>query len=212
MRKVFFLSLLIIVLDQAIKIYVKTHFEYYQSKEIFDWFKITFVENPGMAYGFQMGGYAGKIILTILRLGLIAFIGFWINSSLKRNNSNWFVIPMSLIFAGAVGNLIDSIFYGVLFDTGIVYNFDLGQWERSYPGVSKLDFSGYSTWFAGVVVDMFSFTFEGLNFTLPSFLPFLGGKTIGLFDYIFNLADASISIGVVLLLLNQKKAFKNIHV
>jgi len=171
MKKILGLACLILLIDQASKIYVKTHFLLNDKVQVFKWFYINYVENPGMAYGFQWGGFFGKIALSLLRLVLIAFMAYYINKWSKKTKSWLFIIPAGFIFAGAVGNLIDSIFYGVIFDSGTTYQID--RW-KPYLEISKLSFKGYAPLFGGCVVDMFHFTF---------------------FSYIFNVADAAITIG-----------------
>ncbi|MDR3272437.1 MAG: signal peptidase II [Flavobacteriaceae bacterium] len=177
MKKILGLACLILLIDQASKIYVKTHFLLHGEVRVFSWFYITYVENPGMAYGFQWGGFFGKIGLSLLRLVLIAFMAYYINKWSKKTKSWLFVFPAGFIFAGAIGNLIDSIFYGVMFDAGTTYNAALSEWFP-YFGVSRLDFSGYAPLFGGCVVDMFRFTF---------------------FNYIFNIADSAITVGAAFL-------------
>jgi len=177
MKKILGLACLILLIDQASKIYVKTHFLLNDKVEVFKWFHINYVENPGMAYGFQWGGFFGKIGLSLLRLVLIAFMAYYINKWSKKTRSWLFIIPAGFIFAGAVGNLIDSVFYGVIFDTGTTYDAALRAWKPYYV-VSKLNFEGYAPLFGGCVVDMFHFSF---------------------FSYVFNVADSAISIGAVFL-------------
>lgn len=147
MKKFAIIAIIIVIIDQVSKIYIKTHFGINsEAFDIFDWFKIVFVENPGMAYGMNWGGPLGKSLLAILRwimCGAIVWavtIGPW----KKYMKNNYFIIPMSLILAGALGNVIDSTFYGVMFDSGTTWNSELHQWNRWYPGVSQLNFEGYA--------------------------------------------------------------------
>lgn len=185
--------ILALLIDQITKIYVKTHFELQESVKVFDWFKIHFVENNGMAMGFEFGGEAGKLFLTLFRLVAVGGIVYWLLGTIKKNLPNVVVIAIALIFAGAVGNIIDSVFYGVIFDT-------------PNNGVATL-FSDnpYGTLFHGKVVDMFHFPiWEG---TWPSWIPFIGGEQGGFFSYIFNPADSYITAGVALLFIFSKKAF-----
>lgn len=185
--------ILAILIDQIVKIYVKTHFVLGESVDVFDWFKIQFVENNGMAMGFEFGGKAGKLFLTLFRLVAVGGIVYWLMSTIKKKLPNIVVIAIALIFAGAVGNIIDSVFYGVIFDT-------------PGHGVATL-FSDnpYGTLFHGKVVDMFYFPiWQG---TWPDWIPFIGGEPGGFFNYIFNPADSYITIGVALLFIFSKKAF-----
>jgi len=188
-----FTIILALLIDQIIKIYVKTHFELGESVDVFDWFKIHFVENNGMAMGIEFGGKAGKLFLTLFRLVAVGGIVYWLLGTIKKKLPNIVVIAIALIFAGAVGNIIDSVFYGVIFDT-------------PNNGVATL-FSDQAngSFFHGKVVDMFHFPiWEG---TWPSWIPFIGGEHGGFFSYIFNPADSYITAGVALLFIFSKKAF-----
>mgnify|MGYP003631620951 FL=1 len=185
--------ILAILIDQIVKIYIKTNFVLGEEVLVFDWFRIHFVENNGMAMGFEFGGKGGKLFLTLFRLIAVGGIIYWLANTVKSKLPNIVVIAIGLIFAGAVGNIIDSIFYGVIFDT-----------PRN--GVATL-FSDkpYGELFHGKVVDMFYFPFwEGV---WPEWIPFIGGEPGGFFSYIFNPADFYISVGVGLLFLFSKKAF-----
>lgn len=209
MKKIAFITLLILLIDQWSKIYIKTHFYLGKSVSVFglDWFKLSFVENPGMAYGFQFGGLLGKYLLIILRIVLILFMAYLFRKWLKEKASNFLIIPMSFIFAGAIGNLIDGLFYGMLFDSGSVFIEDINQWV-GYDGVSQFaNGNGYSGFMKGCVVDMLHFPL--IDFTIPSDIPFIGGQRIEFFKYIFNVADSAITIGGVLLFIFRKKAFPN---
>lgn len=199
------ISLFIILLDQFIKIYIKTHFIYNENLKIFSWFHLTFIENPGMAYGLEFSqGILGKIILNFIRLILIIIMIIYFNNWSKINKSLYFIIPASLILAGAIGNLIDGIFYGVIFDKGLVYDSLKKEWIP-YLGFSKINFQGYSYLFQGVVVDMFRLSlFEG---EIPKWVPIYGGEYFDFFKYIFNIADLSITTSVVWILIFKKKIF-----
>ena len=189
----FFTIIIAVVLDQIIKIYVKTHFKLDQSVKIFDWFRINFVENNGMAMGIEFGGSTGKLFLTLFRLVAVVGIVYWLMNIIKNNIHTLIVLAVSLIFAGAVGNIIDSVFYGVIFDSS------------SHQVATLFADQPYGKLFYGKVVDMFYFPiWEG---TWPEWIPFIGGEPARFFNYIFNPADAYITIGVSLLFIFNKKAF-----
>ncbi len=183
-----------LLIDQVSKIYIKTHFQLGEEVVVFaNWFKIHFTENNGMAWGFELGGKSGKLFLTLFRLVAVSGIVYWLWSSLKRNAHTMVIVAISLIFAGAVGNIIDSLFYGVLFDTSL------------YNVATLFSDAPYGEFLYGKVVDMLYFPmWEG---TLPSWLPVVGGNQFTFFNAIFNGADSFISIGVLLLFLFQKEAF-----
>lgn len=189
-----FTIVLAIVLDQIIKVYVKTHFTLGEEVIIFDWFRIHFTENNGMAMGIEFGGRAGKLFLTLFRIVAVGAIIYWLISNIKQKVHNAVIIAISLIFSGAVGNIIDSVFYGVIFDNS--YNGNISTLFSENP---------YGSLFYGKVVDMFYFPiWTGI---LPEWIPFVGGNLFTFFQYIFNPADAFISIGVALLFLFSKQAF-----
>lgn len=182
-----------IILDQVIKIYVKTHFVLGEEVVFFDWFRIHFVENNGMAMGFEFGGKAGKLFLTVFRLVAVSAIIYWLMGAIKSKVHNAVIVAISLIFSGAVGNIIDSVFYGVIFDTS---NHKVATLFADKP---------YGDLFYGKVVDMFYFPlWQGV---LPEWIPFVGGEFFTFFQYIFNPADAFISVGVALLFVFSKQAF-----
>ena len=185
--------LLAIILDQVIKIYVKTHFILQEEVVVFDWFKIHFVENNGMAMGIEFGGKAGKLFLTLFRIVAVALIIYWLKDTIKRKIHSAVVFGISLIFAGAVGNIIDSIFYGVIFD------------DSTHKPATLFAEEPYGELFYGKVVDMFYFPIWRGD--LPEWIPFVGGEPYTFFQYIFNPADAYITIGVLFLFLYSKQAF-----
>lgn len=208
MKKIALITFLILLIDQASKIYVKTHFNLDDSVSVLPGFKLTFVENPGMAYGLHFGGVIGKYFLVILRVFLIGGMVYMFKKWLQQGASNYLIIPMAIIFAGAIGNLIDGMFYGLLFDSGTVYDPSIDRWI-GYGGISKLVpvGQGYSTFMRGCVVDMLHFPLVDWN--VPESVPLIGGKHLEFFKYIFNVADSAITVGAVLLLVFRKKAFPN---
>lgn len=186
--------ILAILIDQVVKIYVKTHFYLGEEVKVFEWFRIHFVENNGMAMGIELGGKTGKLLLTLFRLAAVAGIVYWLINTIKKRMPNVVVIAIALIFSGAIGNIIDSVFYGVIFDTPA-------------QGVATLFAEEpYGKLFHGKVVDMFYFPIIQ-NATWPDWIPVLGGESFSFFSYIFNPADSYITIGVVLLFIFSKKAF-----
>ncbi|MCF6167697.1 lipoprotein signal peptidase [Lutibacter sp.] len=194
LKKAISIIILVLLIDQISKIYIKTNFFYGEEVVVFDWFRIHFIENNGMAWGAEFGGKAGKLFLTIFRLFAITGIGYWLYTSIKKNAHTILIVAISLIFAGAMGNIIDSVFYGTIFNT---------------PGGTNLAtlFSDepYGKLFFGKVVDMLYFPIWSGN--LPSWLPFYGGKHFTFFNAIFNVADTAISTGVGLLIVFNKKVF-----
>jgi signal peptidase II len=208
MKKILFVTFLILLIDQASKIYIKTHFNLDDSISVLPGFKLTFVENPGMAYGLHFGGVIGKYFLVIVRVILIGGMVYLFKKWLQRGESNYLLIPMAMIFAGAIGNLIDGMFYGLIFDSGTVYDASIDRWI-GYGGISKVVGlgHGYSTFMRGCVVDMLHFPLVDWN--VPESFPLIGGKHIEFFKYIFNVADSAITVGAILLLTFRKKAFPN---
>lgn len=211
LKRIVLITFLVLLIDQLSKFYIKTNFQLGESIMVLnqDWFRLTFVENPGMAYGFHFGGLIGKYFLVIMRIALITGMVYLFAKWLREGNtSNYLIIPMAMIFAGAVGNLIDGMFYGLIFDSGTVYDETIDRWI-DYGGVSEIvPFGqGYSHFMKGCVVDMFHFPI--VDWTVPSSFPLVGGKRIEFFKYIFNVADAAISVGALLLLVFRKRAFPN---
>ena len=182
-----------IILDQVIKIYIKTNFVLGEEVVVFDWFKIHFVENNGMAMGFEFGGKAGKLFLTVFRLVAVTAIMYWLIGNIKTKVHNAVIIAISLIFSGAVGNIIDSVFYGAIFD------------DSTNKVATLFADEPYGSIFHGKVVDMFYFPIWRGD--LPSWIPFIGGEPYTFFQYIFNPADAYITLGVALLFIFSKQAF-----
>lgn len=194
LKKAGLIIVLILLIDQITKIYIKTHFALGEEVRVFDWFRILFVENEGMAWGTRIPGQYGKLFLTLFRLVAILGIGYWLWDSVRKNGSKILIISIALIFAGAAGNIIDSVFYGIVFD-------------GSYNHIASFmpADGGYGELFHGKVVDMLYFPlWKGY---LPDWIPVWGGQFFTFFEPVFNIADSSISIGVILLLLFNKKAF-----
>lgn len=206
MKKIALITFIILLIDQVSKFYIKTHFHLGESVDVIPCFKLTFVENPGMAYGLHFGGLIGKYFLVLLRLALIGFMIHLFFKWVKEKKSNYLIIPMTIIFAGAIGNVIDGIFYGLIFDSGTHFDESVERWI-DYGGISKVvPFGeGYSSFMKGCVVDMLHFPL--VDWYVPENIPLIGGKHIEFFKYIFNVADAAITVGASLLLIFRKKAF-----
>lgn len=197
---------LILIADQVLKIYIKTTFNLNSSKHIIgDWFQLYFVENPGMAYGWKFGGNWGKMALTIFRLGAVVFGTWYLGKIIKQNYNKGFIICAALIYAGALGNLIDSCFYGLIFDKGMIFDPGINEYV-SYSGLAKFSTDGYAGFLHGNVVDMLYFPLIKGHF--PEWFPFWGGDDFEFFRPIFNIADAAISTGVITILVFQKRFFK----
>jgi len=196
LRSVALLIALIIIADQALKIWIKTAHPTGEVLRVFgaDWFRLHFIENPGMAWGWKFGNETGKMILTLFRLAAVIFGTWYLGQIVKQKYSKGFIICAGLIYAGALGNLIDSMFYGMIFDKGLHFDPSLKDYI-SYSGVAQFSSNGYSSFLHGSVVDMLYF-------------PIINTKDFVFFSPIFNIADASISIGVITLLIFQKRFFK----
>ncbi|MFV0565682.1 MAG: lipoprotein signal peptidase [Flavobacteriaceae bacterium] len=201
LKKSVLLIATILLIDQISKIYIKTHFKLEGSYEVFSWFHIFFIENDGMAWGTKISDFASfisertaKISLTVFRIIALFGIGYWLYDATKKQGSKTLIIAIALIFAGAMGNIIDSVFYGVLF-------------SDSYHEVATFlpKAGGYDGLLHGKVVDMLYFPI--IKTDLPDWVPFYGGKRFNFFEPVFNIADVAISTGFVMLIVFNKKAF-----
>ncbi|WP_298509391.1 lipoprotein signal peptidase [uncultured Kordia sp.] len=194
LKKAIGIIVLVLLIDQISKIYIKTNFVLGEEVEVFSWFKILFVENKGMAWGAEIPGSYGKLFLTLFRLFAITAIGYWLYDAVKKQSSRILIIAISLIFTGALGNIIDSVFYGIIFSASD------GQVATFLP-----EAGGYASVFHGHVVDMLHFPL--IDTTWPEWTPWLGGDRLRFFAPVFNIADSAITIGVALLIIFNKKAF-----
>lgn len=195
-----------VLADQALKIYIKTNYELNSHHNVMGHrFQLFFVENPGMAYGWKFGGNWGKMALTIFRLFAVIFGTWYIGRIIKQQYHKGFIICAGLIYAGALGNLIDSAFYGIIFDKGMTFNAAIQDY-KNYEGLAKFSTHGYSSFLHGNVVDMLYFPV--IDGTFPKWFPFWGGQYFEFFRPIFNIADAAISTGVITILVFQKRFFR----
>jgi signal peptidase II len=198
--------LLILIADQTLKIWVKTHFTLGESLDLIGKKgQLYFIENMGMAYGWSFGGNWGKLILTVFRMVAVVFGTWYLGRIIAQKYHKGFIICAALIYAGAIGNLIDSMFYGMIFDKGMFLDAATNQ-LTNYDGIAKFSNKGYSSFLHGNVVDMLYFPV--IDTTLPDWFPIRGGKPFTFFRPIFNIADAAISTGVISILVFQRKFFK----
>jgi signal peptidase II len=193
-KKPLLIILLVLLIDQVIKIYLKTHFANGEEYRIAPWFIIHFTENNGMAFGMQLDWKYGKLLLSIFRIAAVIAIGWYLRDITLKKMHPGLIASIALIFAGAIGNIIDSAFYGLIFN------------ESGYePAKLFPPGGGYAGFLHGKVVDMFYFPLIEGHF--PSWIPFWGSEEFIFFRPVFNISDASISIGVALLMIFQKKFY-----
>ena len=185
----------ILLIDQIIKIWVKTHMTLHEQIEIFSWFKIVFIENNGMAYGMEIGS---KLMLSLFRVVAVSVLGYYIARQVKRQARYGYIVCLSLIMAGAAGNIFDSMFYGLIFNAS----------SEFYTSYFVPFGTGYAPFLMGKVVDMFYFPL--IVTTWPDWVPMFGGQPYVFFSPIFNFADAAISVSVVLVLLFYRKEISEI--
>ena len=184
-----------IVIDQLIKVWVKTSMTLHESIRIFDWFYISFIENNGMAYGMQIGS---KLVLSLFRVAAISVLAYYLWLQVQKKARTGYIVCLSMVLAGAIGNLIDCMFYGLVFNAS-------SEFYTSY----FVDFgTGYAPFLMGKVVDMFYFPL--IVTTWPEWVPHFGGQEFIFFSPVFNYADANISVGVVLLVLFYRKEISQI--
>jgi signal peptidase II len=193
LRKSALLIFLVLLVDQVLKVWIKTNLMLGQEIQFFDWFILHFTENKGMAFGMEFGGNIGKYILSIFRIAAIVGIGIYWLKLAKTTIKKGIIYSVALILAGAIGNMIDSAFYGLIF-------------SESYGQVATYFEGGYSSFLQGKVVDMFYFPI--INGHFPNWMPLLGGNHFIFFRPVFNIADAAISVGVINILIFHRSFFK----
>ncbi|HEA20479.1 hypothetical protein LCGC14_1102390 [marine sediment metagenome] len=202
LKKSVLIIAVLLLIDQISKFYIKTHFVLGESVAVFSWFKILFIENSGAAWGAKLSDFlpvsesTGKLILTVFRLFAVAGIGYWLYDTVRKKSSKTLIWAVSLIFAGALGNIIDSVFYGMLFND-------------SYQEVATVFTDRpYGDLFYGKVVDMLYFPI--IDTTWPEWVPYFGGTDFRFFEPVFNIADMAISTGVGILIVFNKRAFRKV--
>jgi len=198
-KKSILLIALLLIADQFLKIWVKTHMMLGDEIHFFgNWGMLHFVENNGMAFGMEMGGKPGKLVLSVFRIIAIFAIGWFLYSIIKKNVNLGLILAVSVIFAGAIGNIIDSAFYGMIFSESYLQ-----------PAVLFPPGGGYSSFLHGKVVDMFYFPV--INTHWPDWSPFRPGESFIFFRPVFNIADSSITCGVISIILFQKRMFRDFN-
>ena len=203
-KHVILLTLAILFLDQALKVYIKTHYHMGQENVLIPaipWLRFHFLENEGMAYGWKLAGSWGKIALTVFRFIAVGFGTYYIFSVIQKRYHIGYIICCTFIYAGAIGNLIDSLFYGMIFEFSDPYSENLarGFWQDGFMG-------GYEGFLHGRVVDMLYIPIIE-NGSFPSWFPIWGGESFVFFRPVFNIADAAISGGVFAILIFQNRFF-----
>lgn len=193
LKKSILLIAIVLILDQLLKIWIKTNMMIGQEIHFFDWFIIHFTENKGMAFGMEFGGSFGKYLLSIFRLVAIVAIAIYLKNIATTEVKKGVILSISLVLAGAIGNMIDSAFYGLIF-------------SESYGQLATVFEGGYAGFLQGKVVDMFYFPL--INGHFPQWLPLIGGNHFIFFRPVFNIADASISVGVINMLIFHRSFFK----
>jgi signal peptidase II len=197
-KKAVLLIIMILIVDQVLKFWVKTHMVMGQEIHLIgDWATLHFIENNGMAFGMEMGGQTGKILLSLFRVVAIAGIAWFLVSLIKKNSNTALILAVSAILAGAIGNIIDCSFYGMIFSE-----------SYSQPAVLFPPQGGYSSFLLGRVVDMLYFPV--INTQWPNWSPFRPGESLVFFRPVFNIADSAITCGVFAIVLFQKKMFREV--
>jgi signal peptidase II len=197
-KKALLLIILILIADQILKFWVKTHMVIGQELHMFgNWGLLHFIENNGMAFGMEMGGKTGKIVLSLFRIVAIAGISWFLLSLIRKKSNIYLILSVGAILAGAIGNIIDSAFYGMIFSEGYIQ-----------PAVLFPPEGGYSSFLHGRVVDMFYFPV--INTHWPDWSPFRGGESLVFFRPVFNIADSAITCGVFTIVIFQKKMFRDL--
>ena len=190
------LFIVLLVIDQAVKFTVKLNMELYQSIPVFgNWFIIHFIENPGAAFGMQLGGTWGKLLLSLIRIAAIVLIAWYLHRLVKKSAPTGVLVGGALILAGAIGNMIDSAFYGLIFSESTPY-----AAATLFP-----EGGGYAPFLHGKVVDMLYFPI--INSTWPDWMPLIGGREFTFFSPVFNIADSYITVAVFYIILFQRKFF-----
>jgi signal peptidase II len=198
-KKSILLILLVLILDQILKVWVKTHMALGDEIHIFGKYgMLHFIENNGMAFGMEMGGKKGKIILSLFRVIAICGIGWFLTSLFRKKTNVGLILAVSAILAGAIGNLIDSAFYGMIFSESF-----------SQPAIMFPPGGGYSSFLLGRVVDMFYFPI--INSHCPAWSPFRPGESFIFFRPVFNISDSAITCGVFAILIFQKRMFRDLN-
>lgn len=195
MKKIFFTAFIVLITDQFLKFWIKTNMVLGQEFQIFNWFIIHFTENNGMAFGIEFGGLTGKVLLTLFRIIVVSLAIYYLRKMISTSVRTGALISVGLIMGGAIGNIIDSVFYGVIFN-------------ESYNNIASFlpEAGGYAPFLQGKVVDMFYFPLINTHF--PNWLPVFGGEHFVFFRPVFNIADAGISVGIILILLFYQADFR----